>query len=199
MSEIKTMEGWQNLPPKPEYAYLTGYDEIERVQLAVGTYQYENNLYVGLEYFEPEIGAFDFYGDVTVNINALPPFCAAIDTNNNNAERIVNFLEGNDIASKTPFVQASGFCVYPVMEFNPIPLIQADPERAVDYMVNRGIPAKDIEALKEKALGSIGKYIGRVEHEPLDQLKQEAKVRASEKNAEHSKPAGKDRDSDLER
>lgn len=160
MSENKTMEGRQKLPPKPEYAYLTGYDEVERVRLVVGTYQYENNLYVGLEYFEPEIGTFDFYGDITVNINALPPFCAAIDTNNNNASRILDFLEGNNLASKTPFVQASGFCVYPVMKFNPTPLLQADPERTVEYMANRGIPAKEIDALKEKALGSIGKYIG---------------------------------------
>ena len=199
MSENKRMEGRQKPPPKPEYAYLTGYDEVERVRLVVGTYQYENNLFVGLEYFEPEIGTFDYFGDVTVNVNSLPPFYAAIDTNNNNAERIVSFLEGNSIASKTDIIQASGFCVYPVMQINPIPLLQADPERTVEYMVNRGIPAKDIDALKEKALGSIGKYIGRVEQEPLDQLKQEAKERASEKKAEHSKHVGKDRGSDLER
>ena len=191
--------GRETLMEPPEYEYLTGYDEVEQVRLVVGTYLHDNNLYVGLEYFEPEIGTFDFFGDVTVNINALPPFCAAIDTNNNNAERIVSFLEGNNLASKTPFVQASGFCVYPVMEFNPIPLLQTDPEKTVEYMVSRGIPAKSIDALKEKALGSIGKYIGVIEQESLDQLKQEAKARTSEKNAEHSKPAGKDRDSDLER
>ena len=192
--------GREPLMEPPEYAYLTGYDEVERVRLVVGAYEFGNGLFVGLECFEPETsGTFEYYGDVTVNIDPLPPFFASIDTNNNNAERIVNFLEGNGIASKTPLVQASGYCVYPVMEFNPLPLLQADPERTVEYMVSRGIPTKEIDALKEKALGSIGKYIGRVEHEPLDQLKQEAKARASEKNAEHSKPAGKDRGSDLER
>ena len=197
MSENKTMEGRQKPPAKPEYAYLTGYDEIERVRLVTGTYVHDNNLFVGLEYFETEINGFDYFGDVTVNIDPLPPFFAAVDTNNNNAERITNFLEGNGIASKTPLVQASGFCVYPVFEYNPIPLLQADPERTVEYMVSRGIPAKDIEALKEKALGPIGRYVGTAGREPLDQLKEEARGRAAEKN-EH-KPASKDRGSDLER
>ena len=64
-------------------------------------------------------------------------------------------------------------------------------------MVNRGIPAKDIDTLKEKALGPIGRYVGTAGREPLDQLKEEARERAAEKN-EH-KPASKDRGSDLER
>ena len=154
---------------------------------------------MGLEYFEPEIGTFDYFGDVTVNVNSLPPFYAAIDTNNNNAERIVNFLEGNSIASKTDIIQASGFCVYPVVRYDPIPLLQADPERTVEYMVNRGIPAKDIDARKEKALGSIGKYIGRVEREPLDQLKQEAKERAAEKNADRGETSKDKKPPNMER
>lgn len=190
--------GRETLIEPPEYEYETAYGEVKRAQLVVGTYEYGNNLYVGLECFEPENeGTFIYYGDITVNIETLPVLYASIDTNNNGV-KMLDFLMKNDIAANTGLTKESGYCSYPVAVFNPIPLFQADPEKMVEHLVARGVDRETIAELKERALGSIGKYIGVIEHEPLNELKQEAIKRAAEKNAEH-KPTSKGRGSDLER
>lgn len=58
------------------------------------------------------------YADVTVNIEFLAdPYRAAIDTNNL-GEEMVTFLVENGFAQETGRILHSGFCNYPVLEFD---------------------------------------------------------------------------------
>ena len=81
------------------------------VILEQNRYIENNNLYLGL--FCPTEGPF---ASLTVNIDRLPAGMAAVDTNNNPwAEE---FITGNGLGERTGRVLKSGFCIYPVYEFN---------------------------------------------------------------------------------
>jgi hypothetical protein len=57
------------------------------------------------------------YGDVTVNLlSSMPPYCAFVDTNN--MPELEDFLVKNGIAEFTGLAQTSGFCSYPLYQFN---------------------------------------------------------------------------------
>ena len=148
----------------------------------LANYADNDNLYVGFNYFDRDLGAMDFYGDVTVNITKMQPFMATIDTNNNNAEKITSFLMENGLANPAGRSLPSGFCMYPVFRFNPEKLAQADPGGFRRYCQVAGIDPKQYETAKES----------------LDALKKQARERAHEKNAERpEKPMSRSRDLEL--
>ncbi|MGN0672914.1 MAG: hypothetical protein ACI4KJ_00545, partial [Anaerovoracaceae bacterium] len=81
--------------------------DINYVSIDMGTYEYYNNLYVGLMYYDPTIGEMDVYGDITVNTLDLPYLQAAIDVNNN-GPGIVDFIRGIGLAKPTTYYVEGG-------------------------------------------------------------------------------------------
>lgn len=152
---------------RPFFDYETSYGETERVCITIGAYAHDENIYLGMDFLDRDLGAMDFYGDITVNITKLQPFMACIDTNNN-GDKIVEFLVNNDIAVPTGRSLPSGFCMYPVFRLNKEKLAQADPGGFRQYCQIAGIEPKQ----QETAKGS------------LDDLKREARNRAADKNLE---------------
>ncbi len=76
-----------------------------------------DNLYVGMDYYDEEEQMFDHFGDVTVNIDSLPYLHSTIDTNNN-GDKILDFLQRNGLGETTGRYLSSGFCRFPVFHFN---------------------------------------------------------------------------------
>lgn len=166
---------------RPFFDYATSYGKTEKVTVELANYTENDNLYVGLNFFNRDLGAMDFYGDVTVNITKLQPFMATIDTNNN-AEKIMAFLTKNGFGKPAGRSLPSGFCMYPVFGFNPEKLSQADPRGFERYCKVAGINPKQYEIAKDS----------------LDDLKKQARERATEKNAERpEKQRAKTRDAEL--
>jgi len=91
-----------------ELIYTDSYGDDNIVYPKLNFYLENNNLYVGLDCYEPEIEAMDNYCDVTVNIEDLPYLHAAIDTNNN-GPKMVDFLEKNGFGEPTGLMVFSGF------------------------------------------------------------------------------------------
>lgn len=85
---------------------LKGYN----VNLSVEKY-YDGNLAVLLYTEDGEL-----FSDLTVNIAPLPKGFAAVDTNNNGQE-ILKFIEKYKLGKVTDYLQ-SGYCTYPVVEFD---------------------------------------------------------------------------------
>lgn len=115
--------------------------------------QYENNdnLYIGLGYYDAKNDMLDYYGDVTVNISKLPYLHSAIDTNNN-GQKLISFLEENGFGERTRHVLASGFCIFPVFKFSEEKLAELFPKEFVEYQRSYGMESsldKRIENIKE--------------------------------------------------
>ena len=166
---------------KPFFDYRTSYGETEHVNLTLATYADNDNLYVGLDFFDPDIGGMDFYGDVTSNVIKLPPFMACIDTNNNNAEKIMAFLKENGFGEPTGGALPSGFCMYPLFCFNPEKLCEADPVGFAQHCRDAGIKLEMPEAAQDS----------------LDEAKKQARERAREHNAERPERPQRSRDLEL--
>lgn len=113
-----------------KYVDFTG--ESIRVQPKINMYANDNNLYVGLDWYDQEYGCWEPYCDVTVNIRKLPFLESAIDTNNN-GDRIIKFLVDQGFGELTSKVQPSGFCIFPVFRFNPEKLKEIDPVMFEEY------------------------------------------------------------------
>lgn len=97
----------------------------------IETYASNNNLAIRLLSEEPDDGYLEDYASLTVNIAELPPYAAAIDTNNLPSS-IVSALEEKGIAHVTGCIQ-SGFCTYPVVRFDAEKLAAMDPGGASRY------------------------------------------------------------------
>lgn len=172
---------------KPFLDYDTSYGDTEKVNLEVATYQDNDNLYVGLSFYDPELEGMDFYGDVTVNVISLDPWVAAIDTNNNNVEKITAFLVDNGIAEPTGGALPSGYCMYPIFRFFPEKLAELAPRGFEQHCRDAGIKFE-----------SQGREAGAPERESLDDLKNQAKDRAADKNSERPEQTKTDRSYDME-
>ena len=93
----------------------TQFGTTENVTLTVSTYMDNKSLYVGMT--TEEDGFPEPYGDVTVNLLAsVPPYCAFVDTNN--MPELEDFLVENGIAEFTGLEQKSGYCSYPLYQFD---------------------------------------------------------------------------------
>ena len=115
-----------------EMEYVDLFGEHIRVHPKINMYANNNNLYVGLDYFDKEFVCWEPYCDVTVNVRKLPFLESAIDTNNN-GDRILKFLVDQGFGELTSKVQPSGFSVFPVFRFNPDKLREIDPVMFSEY------------------------------------------------------------------
>lgn len=114
---VQTEEKEQGQEEKAEgtLELKTHFGTTENVTLTVNTYVDNNSLYVGMTTIED--GFPELYGDVTVNLlSSMPPYCAFVDTNN--MPELEDFLVKNGIAEFTGLAQTSGFCSYPLYQFN---------------------------------------------------------------------------------
>ena len=87
--------------------YGTDYE----VSLVKSAYMNNDNLYIGLKGTEGEP-----FADLTVNISTLPENQAAVDTNN--CPWAEDFIIENRLGSNTGIRLKSGYCSYPVYEFD---------------------------------------------------------------------------------
>lgn len=131
---------------KKTYEYESPYGSTYTVEPTLAMYVDNDNIYVGLDFYDEEYGCWESFCDVTVNINKQPYLCAAIDTNNN-GNAIVDFLENNGLAEYTGMVTFSGYCVYPVFCFNEEKLKEINPEVFANYAKAYG---KDKDPLDKK-------------------------------------------------
>lgn len=127
-----------------EMQYKSRWGSTVTVVPTLNTYLQNNNLYVGLEFFEKEYGCWEPFTDVTVNVGKLPFLESAIDTNNN-GDAIIHFLVQNGFGELTDKFIPSGFCVYPVFRFNEEKLREIDNETFEQYASLVG-PRKNIES-----------------------------------------------------
>ncbi len=115
---------------------LPFYGNEYAVSVVVNSYVNNGNLFVGLVSTDEE-GDIEPFGDVTVNISDLPPYHAALDTNNMSG--IESFVEREGLAQPSGECLRSGYCQYPVYEFDREALQKLHPSGFDDYQ--RGIAA----------------------------------------------------------
>ena len=127
-----------NVDQKKYFAYDAPYGETETVSIECAMYEDNNNLYIGLSYFDKEMGEMDYYGDVTVNILTLPYLHAALDTNNMNKEKLLSFLKENGFGELTGNALPSGYCMYPIFKFSEEKLREVCAEAFLEYQQAHG-------------------------------------------------------------
>lgn len=96
-----------------EYTYD---GDIYKVGLEIGAYQTNNRLYIG---FVTRIG--ECFNDLTINLYGynLQSNQAFIDVNNNQYNELLSFIQVNNLGTLNPNIKGiSGFCEYPVIDFN---------------------------------------------------------------------------------
>jgi len=97
------------------------YGDVHKVVLRKGTYQNNNTLAIQMvEVYDD--GNEEMFGVITKNIDdsnylCKDNNCAFIDTNNMGND-IVKWLRENNVATCKGPVGFSGFCCYPLVEFN---------------------------------------------------------------------------------
>ena len=117
------------------------------VTIMVGRYANNRSLYIGL-LKRPDEDGEDFFGDLTVNLPGnVPTHCAYVDTNN--LSGVLPFLKENKLATPLPFVGSSGFCTYPLFQFNIERLRELAPEDVEAYLAltpaDKGAESNDFE------------------------------------------------------
>jgi len=105
----------------------------------------DNNLYLGLEYYDEEEGRTDFFGSVTVNTDAMPYLHNTIDTEKNGT-KILEFLEQNGFGQRTGRSVPSGNCWYPQFCFNEEIVAKHAPDILNDYKKTVDKPNKTQKA-----------------------------------------------------
>lgn len=118
-------------PDEKAFSFLDYFGDEQNVYFKVTSYANNQNLAILLFNKGPDSGVFEGYGDLTVNVDDLPPWCAAINANNL-GKNVVDSLTHSAIAYEIDQVQ-SGFYTYPVMKFNPSELSKLDPEGTKKY------------------------------------------------------------------
>ena len=117
----------------------TQFGTTENVTLTVNTYVDNNSLYVGMT--TAGDGFPEPYGDVTVNLlSSVPPYCAFVDTNN--MPELEDFLVKNGIAEFTGLTQKSGYCSYPLYQFNAEKMHRLCPDGMAAYEQENGLDKK---------------------------------------------------------
>ena len=89
---------------------LKAWGETFKLNTVIDSYRNNGNVYIGLisEDGEP-------FADLTVNIKPLAENCAAVDTND--FPQAEELIKKYGLGERFAYVQ-SGFCNYPVYEFN---------------------------------------------------------------------------------
>lgn len=98
---------------------ISMFDEKYEITLTSERYNTDDSLAVIAWTVEDDEIA-DMWADVTVWIHPLSNESpvAYVDTNNGSSWSIIDFLEGNKIAKSTGMTASSGFCTYPLYEFD---------------------------------------------------------------------------------
>lgn len=102
-------------------------DETLTVFPTMDMYRSNNNLYLGLDYWDEELEIRDSWCDLTVNIGKLPYLHSAIDIDLSGEDKI-RFLVENGIAEDTGKSLLSGFCTFPIFRFHEDKLRELNPE-----------------------------------------------------------------------
>ena len=117
----------------------TQFGTTENVTLTVNTYMDNKSLYVGMT--TEEDGFPEPYGNVTVNLlTSVPPYCAFVDTNN--MPQLEDFLVENGIAEFTGLEQKSGYCNYPLYQFDVEKMRELCPDGMAAYERENGFDRK---------------------------------------------------------
>lgn len=132
-------------------------DKVE-TYFEVTSYAINGNLAILMMNEDPTLGCLEPYGDLTRNIADLPPYCAAVDTNNLSSN-IVDALEEKGIAHRVGEIP-SGFCTYPIMEFDPQALQRLHLSGAKKYAQ---LVADEMTAEKKKTLSLADRAAGAKE------------------------------------
>lgn len=148
---------------KKGYSYKDAYGDEFTVYPKLDMYADNDNLYVGLDSFDEDLGGIDQYCDLTVNIYKLPYLCSCVNIEYG-GEQHAKFLEEQGIAQFTGKWIPSGFMTFPVFRFNEDKLREIDPEMFAKYAKAYG---KEVEV-----------------KEPLDQQIRQAEARTTTFNAE---------------
>lgn len=140
----------QNLHEKYMHGYLYGssFGDIT-VYPQFNLYE-DNNLYLGLQYYDEEEGRLDFFGSLTVNTDIMPYLENTIDTENNGT-KILDFLEKAGFGERTGHEILSGFCRYPVFRFNEKILQKHAPDVLIDHAKSHG---REVCTSKEESLSN---------------------------------------------
>ena len=123
-----------------------GYSGSYEVLPRLAMYANNDNLYVGLDCYDPEFGGMDHFTDLTVNLTRLPYLHGAIDTNNN-GQQALDFLTRNGFGSVTNLSIPSGFCMFPVFLFKEEKLRKIDPAVFEEYASLHGKDSKPLDTL----------------------------------------------------
>lgn len=135
---------------KERFDFINLWGEKAETYFDINTYAYYGNLAIDLMDKDPDLGVLMPYGSLTCNIEPLPPYCAAVDTNNLSGA-VVNALEEQGIAKQVGYAQ-SGYCTYPIMEFNRRALERLDPRGAKEYAQAVGADEQTEEKEKTPSL-----------------------------------------------
>jgi len=136
------------------FDYTDSYGDVEKLYPEFNMYVDDKNLYLGFYYFyedsDPEFSVMDHYCTATVNLYELPFLQSTIDTNNNGM-KMVDFLEANGFGRRTGQVIPSGFCVFPVFEFNAEKIKELDSDFFERYAKAHGIEIETLDSKIQKA------------------------------------------------
>ena len=144
---------------KPTYTYEAAFGGKQKVGLMISAYTMNDNIYIGLKGIEPD-GSRSHYADLTVNIPSAPalgPFRAAIDIEHLGQLDAMNFLTENGLAAHAGEHLPSGYMVFPVYEFDPEKLAEADPKGFKDYLKIVGLDERQIEENSVEDLAGMAK------------------------------------------
>lgn len=141
IKEIKDQEGI--------FEYIDSYGGTNFVQFKMDMYRDNDNLYLGLDVYDPEVDAMLPYGDVTVNTHVnLPYLHSLIDTNNNGAA-IIPFLVEKGFGELTGQSVVSGYCDFPIFKFSEEKLMEVCPKEFSEYRKAYGkAPSLDLKIAK---------------------------------------------------
>lgn len=131
-------------------------DESITVFPTMDMYRNNNNLYLGLDYWDQELEIRDSWCDLTVNVGNLPYLHSAIDTDLSGEDKI-RFLIENGFAEDTGKTLLSGFCTFPVFRFREDKLRELNPEVFAAYAKAHGREKEENSPLDHQISEAAGK------------------------------------------
>ena len=93
--------------------------ESYEISLKTSNYLDSDKLAIAMEYYDTDYKDFMPYSILTVNLvgQKVDKDCAFVDTNNL-GEKIIKWIEDNNLGAPTGRYARSGFCAYPEVRFN---------------------------------------------------------------------------------